>query len=107
MRHEKGEGCYRRGLALHLDAKREVPEVPEIPEITENPEVSFRWTVTMYALLFPLTIVSCLYCFLPLLSRWTIVLSYTIGSTGLLTLLSSLIVLSLFFTRLLYCPLPA
>jgi len=30
------EMCYRRLLALHSDAKR---EVPEIPEITENPEV--------------------------------------------------------------------
>jgi len=55
----------------------------------------------MYALLFSLLlslisivfsfIVSHLYCFLSLLSRSTIVLSLTIGSTGLLALLSCLL----------------
>jgi len=45
----------------------------------------------MYALLFPFVIISHLYCSLSLLSHSTIVLSHTIRSTGLLALLSFLL----------------
>jgi len=45
--------CYRCRLALHSDAKG---EVPKIPEITENPEVLLSDRVCL--------IILCLYCFL-------------------------------------------
>jgi len=69
--------CYHHRLALHSDAKREVPEIPEVPEITEKTQSPNCWTIAAYAycssfLLSPLSIVSP-----PLLSRPTIVfLSY-------------------------------
>src|SRR6266850_4329104 len=62
-----------------------------MPKITENPEVQshdFVRSIIFLFLLFSASIVLFLYCPTSLLSRPTIVLSHTIGSTGLLTLLS-------------------
>jgi len=56
-----------------------------MPEITENPEVLLFWTVTAYALSFSDSIVFSLYCL-----DHPLVPSHTIGSTGLLALLSRL-----------------
>jgi len=99
--------CYRRWLALHLDAKR---EVPEIPKITENPEDLSIWTMIAYALLF-----SKFYCLLLLLSSFFIVsivywfVSYKreYRSTHAIVsppIIPTLIVSSSYCTRPLYCP---
>jgi len=90
--------CYRHWLALHSDAKREVPKVPEI---TKNPKVLSIWTMIAYALLF-----LWFYCLPLLLSSFSIVpIVYCsisqIGSTGLLTLLSCLLLSQLLLSRLL------
>jgi len=91
--------CYRRWLALHSDAKR---EVPEISEITENPEVLLYdlWLRTprfsYLSLTFPFPLLFAPHCLSPLLFSSLFVTTiycsfHTIGSTGLLVLLSWLL----------------
>jgi len=53
--------------------------MPEIPEITENLEVLLSELLLRTPYYLSSSIISCLYCSLPLLSPMSIVLTHTIG----------------------------